>query len=292
MDCAPVFYDLHCSPQDYLKPMLYMMKSIESVGQKLNNIFPLRSEIAPQHFRIDTVTLLYFCMTKDHGKVADYTRYGNLVEKADELWEFFFQTDMSCFLGKHTSFDHQIETDGVSCSILMKLTEQMGVRYKKQKTAKIKQREVYIDEIEDCLTLRNKNVVAIDPNLSDLIYCVDSDQHDQIKFRYTQDTRRKETKSKKYRNYLQTRKNEIVAGKHVVKWEAELRVYNKKTTDFESFKKYVAKKNELNRRLAPFHNEYIFRKLKLGSYIRRQITENRLLKQVISQEQVSITFDS
>ena len=37
------------------------------------------------------------------------------------------------------------------------------------------------------------------------------------------------------------------------------------------------KKNELNARLAPFYNEYIFRKLKLRSYMRRQITEARLL---------------
>ena len=43
-------------------------------------------------------------------------------------------------------------------------------------------------------------------------------------------------------------------------------------------KAYIAKKNELNNHLAPFYNEYIFRKLKLGSYIRRQITESRLLK--------------
>lgn len=54
--------------------------------------------------------------------------------------------------------------------------------------------------------------------------------------------------------------------------------YNKKTTDFEKFKTYIEKKNELNVRLAPFYNEYLFRKLKLGSYMRRQITESRLLK--------------
>ena len=67
-------------------------------------------------------------------------------------------------------------------------------------------------------------------------------------------------------------------GKRVVEWETELSAYNRKTTDFERFKAYVAKKNEVNARLAPFYNEYLFRKLKLGSYMRRQITEARLLK--------------
>jgi hypothetical protein len=41
--------------------------------------------------------------------------------------------------------------------------------------------------------------------------------------------------------------------------------FNRKTTDFTKFKAYIQKKNEL------------FRKLKLGSYMRRQITEARLL---------------
>jgi hypothetical protein len=112
--------------------------------------------------------------------------------------------------------------------------------------------------------------------MSDLLYCVDGDTKEQTKFRYTQDTRRKETKAKKYRYYLQRRKKELVDGKRVVEGEAESS-YNRKTMDFVKFKTFIQKKNELNARLAPFYNEYIFRKLKLGSYMRRQITEARLL---------------
>jgi hypothetical protein len=41
---------------------------------------------------------------------------------------------------------------------------------------------------------------------------------------------------------------------------------------------YIEQKNALNLRLAPFYNDYIFRKLKLGSYSRRQITEARMFK--------------
>jgi len=102
------------------------------------------------------------------------------------------------------------------------------------------------------------HVVSIDPNLSDLLYCVNGDTKEQTKFRYTQDTRRKETKAKKYRNYLQQRKQEMVDGKRVVEWEAELSAYNRKTMDFERFKAYIQKKNEINARLAPFYNRYIF----------------------------------
>jgi hypothetical protein len=111
--------------------------------------------------------------------------------------------------------------------------------------------ESYIDELnaDTYAALREKKLVAIDPNMSDLLYCQDGEQNT---YRYTQDTRRKETYVKKHRDYIQTRKREVIDGKRVVEWEAELSTYNKRTTGFERFKTYVAKKNEMNDRLAPF----------------------------------------
>jgi hypothetical protein len=44
-----------------------------------------------------------------------------------------------------------------------------------------------------------------------------------------------------------------VDGKRVVDWEAEMRAFNRKTTDLTKFKAYIQKKNEreaLNARLA------------------------------------------
>jgi transposase len=282
-------YDIQCSPQDYLHPMLYMMKSVELFGTSVYNVCPLRSSIVPKHFRLDTVSLVNLCFTKEQGNRQDYVSKGNLVKRQDEIWGFFFKTEKKCFHVKEDShaftFDHQIETDGVSCSILLKQRKKESLDGDHAKTPKRKKRRVekkvekYIDELVDYEPLNGKRVVAIDPNMSDLLYCVNSDAKDQVKFRYTQDTRRKETKAKKYRNYLQKRKNDfLVEGKSIVLWENELSAFNKKTTDFEAFKDYIAMKNDLNNHLAPFYNEYIFRKLKLGSYIRRQITESRLLK--------------
>ena len=273
-------YDIQCSPQDYLPQMLYMMKAVEARGASVNNVCPLRSAIIPKHFRLDTTSLIHLCLTSEHGTRAEYLNKGNIVRRQAEIWSLFFKTEKKCF---HTAddahvhtFDHQIETDGVSCSILLKREDVVGKRTKAPKT-KEGCGEIYIDEVNDYAPLTNKRVVAIDPNMSDLLYCVDSDAKDQTKFRYTQDQRRKETKAKKYRDYLQERKEDTVDGKRVVEWEAEMRAFNRKTTDFAKFKAYIQKKNELNARLAPFYNEYIFRKLKLGSYMRRQITEARLL---------------
>ena len=270
-----VYYDIKCSPQDYLPSMLYIMKKVEACGASVGNVCPLRSEIAPKHFMLDTISIIKLCFTRNQGKRSDYTSKERTVQDKNLIWGFFFKIYKKCFHvleDKHAyTFDHQIETDGVSCSILLK-------RIVNAPKAKKESNEVYIDKLESYTALKNKRVVAIDPNMRDLLYCVDSDGREQVKFRHTQDQRRKETKAKKYRDYLQTRKTEVIDGKSVTEWETELSSYNRKTTNFESFKAYVAKKNEINKRLAPFYAGYIFRKLKLGSYMRRQITEARMLR--------------
>ena len=87
-----------------------------------------------------------------------------------------------------------IETDGLSCSIQLirqDLSDQIRIRQAKGPIIQQK----YIDEIPNH-TLRNKRLVAIDPNLSDLLYCVSKDDNQVFKLRYTQNQYRKETKSK------------------------------------------------------------------------------------------------
>ena len=278
-----VYYDIQCTPQDYLPLMVYMMKAVEELGCTIYNVFPLRSEIIPKHFRLDTVSLVYLLFTNENGKRSHYTEKGALKEKHSDVWGFFFKTHMKCFhrvQDNHSyTFHHQIETDGVSCSIVLIRKDKVG---KIVKTPKAKKNggEQYIDELTNAERekLVHKKVVGIDPNMSDLIFCVDSDQREQTKFRYTQDTRRKETKSKKYRNLLQEQKRDtVIDGRRVVEWEADMSAYNKKTLNFKAFKVYLKYKNALNIRLAPFYNKYLFRKLKLGSYSRRQITEARML---------------
>ena len=275
-----VRYDIHCSPQDYLPKMLYMMRAVEARGFKINSVFPLRSDVIPKHFRMDTTTLVYLCMTKDIGTQSYYPTKGNLVRYQPQIWDFFFKTHLKCFhLGEHDdhsyTFDHMVETDGVSISILLVRKELIGKNVRKPKPGPPPP-ELYIDELSDYSEVAKKKLVAIDPNMSDLLYCQDGERNI---YRYTQDTRRKETYVKKHRDYLQTRKREMVDGKRVVEWEAELSVYNKKTTDFERFKAYVAKKNEMNVRLAPFYDEHMFRRMKMLSYIGRQRTEAKMLRE-------------
>ncbi len=277
-----VFYDIKVHPQDYLPLMVYMMKAVEATGNTISGVFPLRSQLIPKHFRLDTTSLVYLLFTNENGKRTKTTLGGNLKRQQTDVWRQFFKTDTKKFHQRKNDkhdyvFDHQIMTDGVSCSILLIRKDRVG---KKAPKAKKGSGEQYIDEItdEERAGLTGKKLVGIDPNMGDLLYCVDSDQRTQTKFRYSQDMRRKETKFKKYRDLLQSQKNELIDGRRVVDWEADMSAYNKKTLNIEAFKVYIKNKNALNGRLAPFYNKYLFRKLKLGSYSRRQITEARMLR--------------
>ena len=275
-----IYYDIQCSPQDYLPCMIYMMKQVESTGSKVFNVCSLRSECIPKHIRIDTTTLVQLLVTKKQGNKSDYLTQGNLVKNQDKLWKFFFRTEKKCFHlsdGHSHTFHHMIETDGVSCCILLIRKDLIG---KKKVTAtKTDSSEQYIDELTDYTELQNKTVVGIDPNLSDLIFCISGTHRTNLKkFRYTQDTRRKETKSKKYRDILQEKKKTQLQGKSISEWEAELSNFNRKTLDFQGFQNYIQKKNEINLIVSDFYSNYLFRKLRLGSYMRRQITEARMLR--------------
>jgi transposase len=214
-------------------------------------------------------------VTKEHGRHKDFLQKGNIVKRQDEIWSFFFKTNRKEFhLGDDNhayTFDHQILTDGVSCIILLKRKGLVRVPKRKE------HQEVYIHEAQ-IDNLQDKKIVGIDPGLNDLLYCVNSDQKDQVKYRYSQDTRRKETKVKKYRNILQgMKKQEVIQEKNINEWEQELVNFNKKSINFDTFLAYITKNNEIKETLTNFYQQYIFRKLKLGSYIKRQQTEARMI---------------
>lgn len=77
----------------------------------------------------------------------------------------------------------------MSCSILLKQRDAVKKRIKGPQPKKGND-EAYIDNVEDYKPLKDKRVVAIVPNMSNLFYCVDGDTKEQAMFRYTHDTHR------------------------------------------------------------------------------------------------------
>jgi len=274
-----LYYDIQCTPMDYLPKMIYMMKLIEKEGLTINNPFPLRTDIIPKHIRIDTTILVHTLLTKKYGNKSDYLFKGNLKKNEDKIWEFFFRTERQCFTKPNYSFHHMIETDGISASILLIRKDKVGKRIV-SRDCKTTSNEKYIDELNDITynIIKNKKIIAIDPGKCDLIYCVDDDNKEANTFRYSQDQRRKETKIKKYNKLIIKEKETKIVDKTIIEYETELSKFNKKSLNLDKYKDYVKNKNKINKIVMDFYSKSLFRKLKLNGYINRKRNEQKLIK--------------
>jgi len=270
-----LYYDLQCNSQDYLPCMIIMMKEVEKDKVMIYNVFPMRNDIIMKSIKLDTTTLVHLLFTQKQGNKTDYLLEGNLKKYENEIWEFFFRTERQCFKKPKYTFHHMIETDGVSCSILMLRNDLIGKRLPLTKICS--NTEQYIDELTDYTNIKNKKIVAYDPGLSDILYCVDNDNKDANEFRYTQDSRRKECKIKKYAKIILEFKKEKIDEKSVIEYETELSKLNRKTLIIKDFKEYIKKKSEINNKLYKFYEKYIFRKLKLNGYMNRKKNEQKLI---------------
>lgn len=207
-----IYYDIAVKPQDYLPCMIYMMKIVEEYSVSIYNVFPTRTKVIPSHIPIDTTTLVYLLLTKKQGKKDDYVRNGNLKAKEDKIWSFFFKTDMKCFHKQYYSFDHRIMTDGISCCILLKRKDIIDINKKISTTTQSEltnyQSNIYIDELTNYDSIKNKKIIGIDPGKCDLIYCVNGDTKNADTFHYSQSQRKFETKKTKYNEIRETLKKE------------------------------------------------------------------------------------
>lgn len=311
-----VKYDLQVHPQDYLPCMIYMGKKIELDGESVFKVFPIRNNIIPRYVRIDTTSLVHLCINKENrgyfGTKDELLRHGNLVKEKDNIWSNFFRTELRCFnyarkerkpfdvshrprcslREKRYQFDHQIETDGEAVTIILIRKDIVGKIFRPKQEERS---EEYIDEVNRSY-LEGKNIVGIDPNKQDLIHCsMLSNNGERVGFRYTQDQRRKETKSKKYSKINdRLKKNSYIEGKTIKEWETELSQHNSKTLNLEEFKAYVRKKNEINKHLMAFYSQRLFRQLKWYAFINRKRTERLMLQRFLntfgSPENVVIAF--
>jgi hypothetical protein len=145
-------------------------------------------------------------------------------------------------------------------------------------------KEVDIENIEWTDELRKKKIVCADPNLSDLVYCGSKNNDDKLQtFRYTQNQRRLETRTKKYNKIIDSTNKEIkINDKTIKELETVLSKYNSKTTNYEKFNDYLKEKNKLNIILFNHYEQFIFRKFKLNRFINTQKSESKMIKNFIN----------
>ena len=262
-----IYYDIKCSPQDYLPGMIYMAKVCEDNGHTFLNVFPLKRSIVPGHVRIDTGTLVdHFIQDSKERKLYK----GHVKELKQEIWSMFFKTDKSVFKSKDFCFSGSIQTDGFSASVLLVKNE-----YYNRRTPRLPKpiSENYIAEA-NLEILQDLKIVAIDPNKDDLIHCSTGTRDSFQSFRYTQNQRSKETRKRKHRDILQKEK---LREPLVVAMEVRMSNENSKTLDFNKFKNYISVKSRVNLEIKYFYERMLWRKLKLSTYVRTQQSESRMI---------------
>ena len=278
-------YDLKAHPFFYFPYIVYMQLSLEEmdIDIKLFNVFPLKTTLIPGHIRIDTQSVIaILASSKDpiSKRIKDDPESNN-AQEIFNVWNESFALDKPVFNQNGFDFNNMIQTDGTSVSILFVRSNTARTKTGKPIVRKVKiPDEVYIDGINDRdkAVLRTKKLVAIDPNMRDLLYCVDGNDGDAGKFRYTQDQRRKELKIKKNRKVLmRKRKAYRVNGRSVESIESDLSHYNSKSLSGGRYEAYLIAKLRVNLELAEFYERPYHRRLKMTQFMRKQQTEAHLM---------------
>ena len=278
---------------------------------RLFNIIPLRTNIVGKFVTIDSCGLINNFLDKslktDEGKeknnndkeIKNSQKYknrdiGGNVHNIDNynykqndnqnfLWKYFFRTNKRAFKKNKYQFNYMIKTDGISVSILFVRVDDKGVPVKKQKGKKYKEQLdcEYIEKAELTDELRKIKIVTIDPNDGgDLIYCGSKDENGEIEtFRYTQNQRRLETRTKKYMKITEKVNSETKINNQTIKQiESILSILNSKTVNYDEFKKYILEKNKINKTLYEHYQQEFFRKFKLNIFINTQKSEAKMIE--------------
>jgi len=127
---------------------------------------------------------------------------------------------------------------------------------------------LYIDEVEK--KKLEGNHIYVDPGKRTLFYFLSDDG---VKLNYTNKQKIKETKRLKYQRLIKNYRDKL----GITKIENKLNDYNSKTCDVKKFKKYIKKKNKINKKLFIKYEEKKFRKYKCYAYINRKRSDDNML---------------
>ena len=282
-----IIYDTKSNPQDYIKGLIYIGKQIEKYYDnedkdnhkiRLFSILPLRTNITPKNITVDTCGLIQNFLgdesTTEHLK--NYKKEDNQFK----LWNKIFKLNNRTFKKNKYDFNYMIKSDGISVSILfIRLGEDNKPLKKSNRNNRETENIEYIEKVEFTDDMKKKKIVCADPNMADLIYCGYKDNDGNLKtFRYTQNQRRLETRTKKYSKIMDNiSKEETINNECIKEIETSLSKFNSNTNNIAKFKEYITQKNKINNLLFNHYENEIYRKFKLNRYINTQKSESKMI---------------
>ena len=254
------------NPQSCFSLLFRINEELESNGKKMYSLLPLRRSLIPKYISLSSTIIaeIFRVKSNEENKQSPSTIWSNIKQAVDN--EFNYGKKI-----KHNYSFLSLKTDMVGCSLIFKLSGVRTTGVKKYKKKKTIISETYFDDLstlEYKQITENKNVVVIDPNKGNLMYCYDGENV----IRYTQNQRRKDMKKTKYKKIR--REQEI----YKVKESRDLlSQHNSKTVDFHSFKEYIKSKNKDREENKVFWRDKIYRKLNFNTKINVKKSEASFL---------------
>ena len=253
-----VHYDVKVKPFDYLRGMLYMNAVLEKEEHKLFQPLPLRNNIIPKHIILDTSCIIsLFC--PENAKKGELLK--NVKENQYDVWNNLLNLQHKTFKSKHYQYHHQLQTDGISCSLLFIRKDLKDKKWGSRVPTLPAQDFHNIEDlsIEQLKEVAPRNIVGCDPGKMSLVYMMDSNGK---KLQYTAPQRKRESKAKTNQRILLLEKKR----NKITEKETHLSFQNSKSVDYEKFKEYLVEKDKLNKETTDFYQREVWRKMKFRQY--------------------------
>jgi len=253
-----VHYDVKVKPFDYLKGMLYMNTVLEKEEHKLFQPLPLRNNIIPKHIILDTACIIsLFC--PENKKKGDLLK--NVNENKYDVWNNLLNLQHKTFKSKFYQFHYQLQTDGISCSLLFIRKDLKDKKWGSRVPTLVEQDFHNIEDLftEQLNTLKDRNIVGCDPGKHSLVYMMDKQGN---KLQYTASQRKIESYGKRNERILLQEKKR----NNIIEKETHLSSKNSKSVDYEKFKEFLVEKDKLNKETTEFYQKELWRKMKFRQY--------------------------
>jgi hypothetical protein len=253
-----VHYDVKVKPFDYLKGMLYMNAVLEKEDHKLFQPLPLRNNIIPKHIILDTACIVNLFSLEGKTKTELFKA---IRENQYDVWSNLLNLQHKTFKSKQYQFHYQLQTDGISCSLLF-IRKDLKDKKWGSRVPTLQEQEFHNIEdlsIEQLDTLKNRNIVGCDPGKHSLVYMMDSQGN---KLQYTASQRKIESYGKRNERILLQEKKR----NNIIEKETHLSSKNSKSVDYEKFKVFLVEKDKLNKETTEFYQKELWRKMKFRQY--------------------------
>ena len=251
-------YDVKVNPFDYLKGMLYMNAVLEKEEHKLFQPLPLRNNIIPKHIILDTACIVNLFSLEGKTKSELFKA---IKENQHDVWNNLLNLQHKTFKRKHYQFHYQIQTDGISCSLLFIRKDLKDKKWGSRVPTLQEQDFHNIEDLsrEQLKEVAHRNIVGCDPGKRSLVYMMDNKGN---KLQYTAPQRKRESKAKTNQRILLVEKKR----NNIIEKETHLSFHNSKSVDYEKFKKYLVEKDKLNKETLDFYQRDVWRKMKFRQY--------------------------